>query len=342
MIEQDEPQEHERAGHHHAYGQLPRAYPAHPRGSRPEGLDRHRHRIDQHDPLILTRHLRQRIHDGRRVHPQPDAEAYELPQVPVLGRERRHHHAETRPEGRELEENQGYRQSPPGGPHDGPRGRVVDIEGNERRQLNPSGKKIGKHLRDRRREPRKVHLAEKPRVPRKRVRRAVETGGEVAPEHRAAIVEQRRRYPVRRNLGQTPEDERVNDGREQRIQDEPQRSQDRLLVHRHEIPLHEEPHQVPVADDLPQVYVEPLPLGLDHERPVLLAIIHAIAHLCSLSYRGATAPFFRRSGGPRPQHNYRQPEPADQGGQKLAGQDQEVPRDPGRESPRPQHDSFAP
>ena len=47
----------------------------------------------------------------------------------------------------------------------------------------------------------------------------------------------------------------------------PERPQDRLLVLGHEIPPHEQDHEVAIAPQLPQAEVEPAARGTDHRRP---------------------------------------------------------------------------
>ena len=62
----------------------------------------------------------------------------------------------------------------------------------------------------------------------------------IGPHHRPRHVEQELRQSVRGQAGDPPEDHRERDRGQQRLDQVPQRSQDGLLVHRHEVPPHEE------------------------------------------------------------------------------------------------------
>lgn len=138
----------------------------------------------------------------------------------------------------------------------------------KRRELHRHLRQVVEHVADRHREAREVHLAEEPRVRYEHVAAVAEAAGEILPQHRSRIVEEDERDPVRADLREVPEHERVHDRRDERVDDEPQRPQDRLLVLRDEVPLHEQPHEVAVANHLAELKVEELSLGLDDEIPV--------------------------------------------------------------------------
>lgn len=138
----------------------------------------------------------------------------------------------------------------------------------ERRELNRHLRQVIEHVADRHREAREIHLPEEPCVRDEHVAPVAETAGKVLPQHRAGIVEEDERDPVRADLREVPEHERVHDRRNERVDEKPQRPEYRLLVLRDEVPLHEQPHEVPIADYFAELKVEELSLGLDDEIPV--------------------------------------------------------------------------
>jgi len=158
--------------------------PADPVERGAEGLDGRADGIEVHEPgevRVARLELRERIHDRGRVHPQRKPEAHKLPQVAVLGRQGRDDHADAHAQSRELGDDEGQAEGPPGGPHRRAGRDKVHIERHQCRELDGHGDEVRKHLADRHGQAREVHLGKEPRVADKDVRTAREAGGEIIP-----------------------------------------------------------------------------------------------------------------------------------------------------------------
>ena len=126
----------------------------------------------------------------------------------------------------------------------------------------------GHGCRDRHRQTRKIDLPEHRRIVHKRVRCADQTCGKVRPRDIARHIEQKLRQPVRRQACDPTEHERLHDRRKQRLNDVPERAEDRLLIPRLQIALHKQSDQVPVFPDLFQIQLEQLLLRHDDRCPL--------------------------------------------------------------------------
>ena len=99
---------------------------------------------------------------------------------------------------------------------------------------------------------------------------AVEAARKVVPHDRTGHVEEHLGEAVGGQPGNLTEDHGVYQGGEKRLDDEPQRTEDGLLVAGDEVATHEEGDQVTVMPDLTQLQVIPLFAGRDDEVPLLL------------------------------------------------------------------------
>lgn len=66
------------------------------------------------------------------------------------------------------------------------------------------------------------------------------------------------------------EHNREHDCHRQRLEKEPERAEDRLLVSRHEITAHEKVHQVPIPPQPAEIDIEPGVGGTNYRSPALI------------------------------------------------------------------------
>ncbi len=95
----------------------------------------------------------------------------------------------------------------------------------------------------------------------------------ITPHHRSRHIEEQLRQTVRRQLGNIAKDHREGEGGEQRLNDEPQRSEDGLLVARDEVAPHEHTDQVAVMPHIAQLQVIPLLARGNDQIPVRICRI---------------------------------------------------------------------
>lgn len=116
--------------------------------------------------------------------------------------------------------------------------------------MNRKTDQVGDDDRDWCHQPRKVNLAEDARVGSKGVRGAVETARKVMPHDRAGHVKEHLRQAVGWQPGNLTEDNGVDQGGEEGLDDEPERTEDGLLVTGDKVAPHKKGDQVAVVPDL--------------------------------------------------------------------------------------------
>ena len=206
-----------------------------------EGMDRDAH------PAHAAR-LAEGVHDGSGVHPELDQEGKENLEVAVLGREGGDDGAETQGQTRNHQDEERKQEDEPGqvrltGWVD--KG-VNDIHDNEEAKLDAEPQEVTDDIRNGHHQPREIHLSENAGVVHERIGRLGDTIGEILPEAGSRQIKERPRNTVGRNTGDAAEHNHVHDDREGRLDNEPEGSQDGLLVLGDDVPLDKQGTQVAV------------------------------------------------------------------------------------------------
>lgn len=131
------------------------------------------------------------------------------------------------------------------------------------------GDEVGNDDGDRHYQAREVDFAKEVGVGCEGGAGAGEAGGEVTPKDVAGHVEEHLGQAVGGELGDVAEDDGEHQRGEQRLNQEPQRAKDGLLVARDEIAADEEADQVAIMPDVAQLEIPPHFAGGDDEVPVL-------------------------------------------------------------------------
>ena len=129
--------------------------------------------------------------------------------------------------------------------------------GEEERELDAKGDQVGDGIGDGDGQPGKIDLAEYGGVAGKGGRAFVQAVGEIPPGHQPAEVKQKRRNIVGRQLGDVAKNDGEYKGREDRLDEEPERAENGLLVGGNKVAFDEQIDQVAVAPDLGKVDVKP-------------------------------------------------------------------------------------
>ena len=222
-----------------------------------ERLDDRCHRVEKHD-LMQRRisHITQRIHDRRRVHPQRHKHPEEIRQVPVFGCRRGDDQSEAQRQTLHHHHQNGEQQQIPVRVQMHALDDVQHIYEHKRDQLQAKAEHLRDYLRYRRHQTREIDLAEQTRIALERTRSIRQTGREILPQTDTAQVEHRLRDVIRRDTGNTTEHHDVHEHREQRRDEVPPHTEDRLLVLHRDIALDKQPNQVLL---LPK-FLQPQPL----------------------------------------------------------------------------------
>lgn len=132
-------------------------------------------------------------------------------------------------------------------------GQIVDKQRQHHQHLDAKLDHRRNHIGDGDRESREVNLAEDIGIGGKGTCILIHAAGKEDPDGIAAHVEQNAGNTIGTDAGNATEDEGIDDGADQRIQKQPRRAQDCLLVGDCECPLGEQPNKIPVLPDLFQV-----------------------------------------------------------------------------------------
>ena len=192
--------------------------------------------------------LAERIHDRGGVHPQLDYETEQHLQVPVLGRHGRDDGAEAEGEACHHQDQQREQQGVPG--QVGRAARIYkeihDIDDDEESELDDEPQEVADDVRDRHHQPWEIDLTENAGVVDEGIGRLGEAFGEIVPHAGTGEVEQRPGNAVGRDAGDAAEYDHVHQDRKGRLDHEPDRSEDRLLVLGDDVALDKQGTKVPV------------------------------------------------------------------------------------------------
>lgn len=116
--------------------------------------------------------------------------------------------------------------------------------------------------------PWKVNFAEDRRVANKGEGRAVYAIRKVRPAGDTRQIKEQWRHTVRGKLSHLPKDDSEDERSEKRLEDVPERAQNRLFVLRDEIAPHEHRGEIAIAPQVSEVQIEPSGLRPDHQVPL--------------------------------------------------------------------------
>ena len=246
-----------------------------------EGLDDGGHRIGEDERAKRAlRHHAEGIDDRRGVHPELHDEGEEDGQVAIFGGQRGDQDAESQAQPRDHQDEQRRERERPG---DGYL-RSAEIEYKKQDQEQPGldeeAQQVGNHGGDGHDEPGKIDFPEHVLIRDEGVGGLLEAVGEIEPADIAGHVEKDLRDAVRAHLGDTAKDEHIHQYGKNRLNQIPQRPEDGLLVLDDDVAPHEEPDQVAVAPDLPQVDLPQLLLRSDPQGPGLIGCVFSHSGIC--------------------------------------------------------------
>jgi len=257
-------------------GRIPRS-----QESCPESLNDRRDRVDVRHPPPFLRDARDRVDDWCGIHPQAHSKTNQVLQVAIFGGHGRNDDAkaESQPSHQHQKDRQRKRpgREPDRGTAQGKEGEIGKEEG----KLDRKSDQVGNDDRDRHHQARKVDLAKQVGIGGEGGGGAGEAAGKVAPQNITRHVEEHLGKTVSWELGDVAEDDRENQRGKQRLDDEPQRTKDGLLVARDKISLHKHANQVAVVPHVTQLQIPPLFSWSDDEIPGIifscgLSLVHIV------------------------------------------------------------------
>jgi len=218
--------------------------------------------------LPLLRNGADRVDDRCGVHQQAYPKLHQKAQVAVLGGEGADKDTQPQAQARHHQDEEGEAEDPPvGGNRRADEGEVSHKE-QEEDELDEEGDEVAHQDGDGYGQARKVDLAKEVAVLHKGVAGFGKAFGKVAPDDRAAHIEEEGRQLICGKLGDVAKDDRKGDGGKQRLDEVPDGAKNGLLVSRYKIAADEKQHQVAIAEKLIQAQVEPAALRADDQVPV--------------------------------------------------------------------------
>ena len=212
-----------------------------------------------------------RINDGGRIHPKLGKESEQKTEITVLRRERTEEDAEAKREGGEQEDDHRHKQDVAIRVNRRVREEgVIGIDRQEKPCLDGELYEAADDIGYRYHEPRKVDFAEHAGVGRESAAGLAEAVGEILPKANAGKIKKRLRQPVGRDAGNAAEDDHVHDGGENRLDEIPQRAEDRLLVDGDDITLDHHHAEIAITPNLSEVHAEKAGVRLDDECPIAI------------------------------------------------------------------------
>ena len=157
---------------------------------------------------------------------------------------------------------------------------IDDVHDDEQSELDPEPQEVTDYIRDRHHQAGEIHLAEDAGVFHERVGCLGDTVGEILPQAGTGQIEERSRYAVGRDAGDAAEHDHVHDDRESRLDDEPERAQDGLLVLGDDISFDKQGAQVPVLPQFLEIHREETVLRFDDKIPLFFCHICQCDRLC--------------------------------------------------------------
>jgi len=142
---------------------------------------------------------------------------------------------------------------------------VKNQEREEERKLNRELHHAGDDIGQGYAKPWKVNFAEDRRVANKGAGRAVHAIRKVRPAGDTRQIKEQRRHTVRGKLSHLPKDDSEDERGEKRLEDVPERAQNRLFVLSDEIAPHEHRHEVAIAPQVSEMQIEPPDLRPDDQ-----------------------------------------------------------------------------
>lgn len=201
-----------------------------------EGLDDRSHRVQAHQESQvkasygLALNLAQWVNYRSRVHPKLNDEREQNLKVTVFCRHRGDDDSEAERQTGNHHDEQRKQKDVPVGSHRDSTQRISDVDNDEQSELDSETYEVADSAGQRTDQTREINLAEDGRIGDERVGSLCETVREVLPEADAAKIEQRLRNAIGRDSGDSAEDHHVHDDRKRRLDHEPERSEDCLLV----------------------------------------------------------------------------------------------------------------
>ena len=230
------------------------------------------HGVGTDEDLILSWNGGSRIDDGGSVHGELDAKLDEETQVTVLVGQRGDDDAEAQSLPGHDEDQERGEQDPKIGMKDGTTQYKEEHKGQEEEELDGEGDEAGKQNRDGHGHARKVDLAKQLIVIGKRIGGLCQDIGKIGPDHGTRHIEEELREAIGGKLGNAAEDEGEDDGGQQRLDQEPERAEDGLLIDRDEVTAHEEEDQVTILPKLTEAQVQETALRFDDHGPILIVV----------------------------------------------------------------------
>ena len=125
---------------------------------------------------------------------------------------------------------------------------------------------------------RKINFAEDPRVANEGDGRAVDAIRKVRPAGDTRQIKEQRRHTVRGQLGHLPKDDSEHESGEKRLEDVPERAQNRLFILSDEIAPHEHGRKVAITPQVSEMEIEPPGLRPDDQVPFFSAWCRRFIH----------------------------------------------------------------
>jgi len=271
FFEHDDPEEQQHGGDGGGNSQaVPRDRAA--QVDRAEGFDDWRHRVEVQPERVFFRNHARGVDHRRGIHGELDPEGDEEGEITVFRGERGNDDAGSEAKECHDPEKDGCEQENhrPIGIHRRAFPREPSEEGEKEQKLDRELDEVGNNDRERRDEARKVDFAENAGVGHEGGGGFCEAGREVVPRRDAGEIKEHRRQAVGGELGQSAEDHREHGRGEQRLDEKPQRTENRLLVNGDEIPPHEHPQQTTIVPDIAQLQIPPTSGWIKHHVPVFV------------------------------------------------------------------------
>ena len=259
-------EEHQQHGGQTVTQHAPADGPGAQEGS-PKGLHNGGDRVDQRHPAPARGNRRDGVDDGRGVHPQLHAEGDQEAQVTVLGGQGGDDDPKAQPQTGHQEDQHGQQQGIDGDLHRRALQHEEQHKAQEEHKLDAEGDHVREQHRDRHHQAWEIDLVEDLLVGDESIGGRSETFRKIGPDNGAGHIKQERRQVVGGQGCDLPEHHGEDQGRQQGLDQEPQRAEDGLLVIGDEVTPHEQEDQVAVTPDFVQAQVPPGAFGLDDEVP---------------------------------------------------------------------------
>lgn len=193
--------------------------------------------------------LAQRIDDRGGIHPKLNQKGKEYLEISILRSHRGDDRAKSQGKASNHQNQDGEEQHEPVKMRSttGINEIVDNVHQNEEPKLNAKAQEIAHDMGNRHHQAWEVNLSKDIGVFNERVGCLGYAIGKILPQTCSGQIEQRPRYSIRRNSGNTAEHDHIHDDGKRRLNHIPCRAQDRLLILSNNIPLDEQGTQVPIG-----------------------------------------------------------------------------------------------